>query len=144
MRFVIPVLFAALALFAIPAQADSISDSTIYTFTGDPLLNSGNPGTLLTGSTGGGPLCNCSITGELTFPTPLDLPVGGGLAELGPLTPSSYSFSVDGFTLNQSNSTGRFSLGQLIPCAGCGTDAWHIFITENSNPNNYIISTCDS
>src|ERR1700733_3403836 len=93
-------LLALLAIGGV-ARADS-TDSTIYTYTGNSLDQPGDYNNL--------PECTCNITGEMTFAAPLELPstviegVGG--------VPSSYSFSVDGFTLNQANSTiGSFALG---------------------------------
>jgi hypothetical protein len=142
MNYAKAMLFAVVALAALlpSARADS-GDSTIYTFTGDPLLNSGPFGTILPPA--GTPLCNCSIDGSLTLSNQdaLAIPVGGGLASVN-VTPTSYSFSVDGFTLDQTNSTGQFGLGQLIQCAGCGSDAWTIYINENSNPGLQIILQC--
>jgi hypothetical protein len=133
MKYAKAVLFAVVALAALlpSARADS-GDSTIYTFTGAPLLDSGPYGTILPPP--GTPLCNCSIDGSLTLTSQeaMSIPVGGGLAAVT-VTPTSYSFSVDGFTLDQNNSTGQFDLGQLIQCAGCASDAWTIYINENSN-----------
>jgi hypothetical protein len=99
------VAVAAL-LFAGAARADG-TDSTIYTYTGNTLNNSG-PGSLVDPS---GPVCQCNITGELTFAVALDLPED---IQTVTGTPSSYSFSVDGHTLTQKNSTiEEFNLGEL-------------------------------
>jgi hypothetical protein len=132
MKYPKAALLAVLAFAVLlpSARADS-GDSTIYTFTGGALSNSGNPSGLLPNGEWRTDVnsCTCSMTGEFTFASPLDLPVGGGLATIDPPPPSSYSFSVDGYTLNQSNSTlEELSLGQLIPCASCGSDAWDIEI----------------
>jgi hypothetical protein len=124
----------AFAVLLPSARADS-GDSTIYTFTGGALSNSGNPSGLLPNGEWRTDVnsCTCGITGEFTFASPLDLPVGGGIVTIDPPPPSSYSFSVDGYTLNQGNSTlEELSLGQLIPCAGCGSDAWGIEILGNN------------
>jgi hypothetical protein len=96
------VAVAAL-LFAGVAQADSTS----YSYTGNTLNNSGL-GAMLDPD---GPVCNCSISGELTFAKPLDLPTD---IQTVTGTPSSYSFSVDGYTLNQNNSAiQEFNIGDL-------------------------------
>jgi hypothetical protein len=136
MKYPKAVLLAVLAFAVLSpsARADS-GDSTIYTFTGGALSNSGNPSGLLPNGEWRTDVnsCSCNITGEFTFASPLDLPVGGGLATIDPPPPSSYSFSVDGYTLNQSNSTlEELFVGQLIPCAGCGSDAWGIEILGNN------------
>jgi PEP-CTERM motif len=111
MKRVTLVILAILAI-APCLKADS-GDSTIYIFTGDPLTNSTNPSGLLPNGewrTDVGS-CTCNITGELTFSSPLDLPTG--ILTLDNLAPSSYSFSVDGYTLTQNNSTAlQMSLGQ--------------------------------
>jgi hypothetical protein len=132
------VLFAALAFAVLlpSARADS-GDSATYTFTGGPLSNSGGPtpsGQWFTNVNS----CTCNIAGEFTFASPLDLPVGGGLIAIEPPPPSSFSFSVDGYTLNQTNSTiEQLYLGQLIPCASCGSDAWGIEIIGNNGLEIY-------
>jgi hypothetical protein len=104
---------AAVVFLASVAQADS-GDSTSYLYTGNQLSNSGNPNTLLSPSgqyVPGLPSCTCSITGELTFAQALDLPTD---IETVTGVPTSYSFSVDGFTVNQANSTiTQFFLGDL-------------------------------
>jgi hypothetical protein len=57
-----------LALLAIPTHADS--ESTTYTYTGNTLNNSGLGSQLDPDA----PVCQCNITGELTFAQPLNLP----------------------------------------------------------------------
>jgi hypothetical protein len=91
---------AALALFAIPAHAD---DTTVYTYTGNDL---NQPGNLVNP-----PQCACNITGQMTFAQPLDLPTD---IETVTGTPTSYWFSVDGYTLDQTNSVIEgFGIGDL-------------------------------
>jgi hypothetical protein len=85
---------AVLLFWASFAKADS-GDSTVYTYTGNEL---NQPGRLVNA-----PQCACSISGEMTFAEPLDFPSIAIEGVSG--TPTSYSFSVDGFTLNQTNST---------------------------------------
>jgi hypothetical protein len=95
-----------LALLAIPTHADS-SDSTIYTYVGNTLNNSGRGSQLDPDA----PTCQCNITGELTFAQPLNLPTD---IQDTTGTPTSYSFSVDGYTLNQNNSAIKgFEIGDL-------------------------------
>jgi hypothetical protein len=118
------VALVILAILAIAPCLKADSDSTIYVFTGDPLTNSTNPSGLLPNGewrTDVGS-CTCNITGEMTFSSPLNLPTG--ILTLDNLAPSSYSFSVDGYTLTQNNSTAlQLSLGQ---------GAWGINILGNN------------
>ena len=89
---------AALALCAIPAHADAT-----YTYQGNPLDDPG--------SYPNQPSCTCSISGQMTFAQPLALPTD---IETVSGTPESYWFSVDGYTLDQSNSAIQdFGLGDL-------------------------------
>lgn len=79
------------------------ADSTTYTYVGNPL---DDPGTWVNQ-----PSCTCNVSGEMTFAEPLDLPAD---IETVTGTPTSYSFFVDGFVLNQNNSTiEEFNIGQL-------------------------------
>jgi hypothetical protein len=132
---------AVLLFWASFAKADS-GDSTVYTYTGNPL---DDPGTFINQ-----PTCTCNITGELTFAQPLDLPTN---IDQVTGTPTSYSFSVDGYTLTQANSAiQNFSIGELnwgldilgqngltifITCShGCGDDGgatdWAGFNTDQT------------
>jgi hypothetical protein len=92
---------AAAALLALAPLAKA--DSTTYVYQGNTLDQPGN----LVGQT----LCDCAISGELTFAAPLALPTD---IETVTGTPTSYSFSVDGYTLTQANSViNGFGLGDL-------------------------------
>ena len=86
MKVVLALL--AVAFLATVAHADSTS----YSYVGNPLDNQGS-------WTAPEPLCTCNITGELTFAQPLNFP--GPNIETVTGIPSSYSFSVDGYVLNQ-------------------------------------------
>jgi hypothetical protein len=104
MKFAMAVL--ALLFFAGAAHADS-NDSTTYNYTGNTLNNSGL-GSMLDPDA---PQCQCNITGEMTFAQPLNLPTD---IESVTGTPTSYSFSVDGYTLTQANSSiEQFNIGEL-------------------------------
>jgi hypothetical protein len=97
MKFAMAVL--ALLFFAGAAHADSTS----YSYVGNPL---NSPGSWVNQT-----LCTCNITGEMTFAQPLDLPT-----DIQDTTgaPTSYSFSVDGYTLTQANSVIQsFNIGDL-------------------------------
>jgi len=97
MKFAMAVL--ALLFFAGAAHADS----TTYSYVGNPL---DSPGSWVNQT-----LCTCNITGEMTFAQPLDLPTD---IQDTTGTPTSYSFSVDGYTLTQANSTIKgFEIGDL-------------------------------
>jgi hypothetical protein len=92
----------AVLFLASVVHADS-DDATIYNYTGNEL---NQPGSWVNQ-----PLCSCNITGEMTFAQPLNLPTD---IEDTTGTPTSYSFSVDGFTLTQTNSTIEgFEIGDL-------------------------------
>jgi hypothetical protein len=123
-------LVAALFLFSLPVMADS----TTYTYTGNPLSNSGNPNTSMPGGVWqiGLPPCGCSIDGYATFAEPLVLPSNDS-ESTGELVPESYSFSVDGYTLTQDNSRiAQFGFGFL------GELQWGLQIQGN---NGLTIST---
>src|SRR5580658_4019202 len=110
---------AAILFWANFAYADS-GDSTIYTYTGNPLDQPGNYPNM--------PECACSITGSMTFAQPLDFP--STVIEGATGVPTSYSFSVDGYTLDQNNSTlSNFSLG---------TDEWLVDITGTNGLTIYV------
>jgi hypothetical protein len=84
-----------------PLYADS--DSTVYNYAGNEL---NQPGSWVNQ-----PLCACNIMGEMTFAQPLNLPTD---IQDTTGTPTSYSFTVDGYTLDQTNSTIQsFAISQL-------------------------------
>jgi len=93
---------AVLLFWAGFARADS-GDSYVYSYVGNPLDNAGSWVNQAS--------CTCNITGEMTFAQPLNLPTD---IETVTGVPTSYSFSVDGYTLTQANSTiNFFGLGEL-------------------------------
>jgi PEP-CTERM motif len=124
MKLRIVAIQFVLALALVPTvRADGGAESTIYTFTGG----------LLSG-------CNCNLTGEVTVAgPPQQLPTGLLSIEL---VPTSFSFSVHGFTLNQDNTlmntpTNNVNFGLFL-----GQDAWTINLQQNSNPQLFIFSDC--
>ena len=93
---------AALALAALALAPLAQADETI-SYVGNTLDQQGSHVNQA--------LCECNITGTMDFAQPLELPAD---IEDTTGTPESYSFSVDGFTLNQTNSTvQQFLIGDL-------------------------------
>jgi hypothetical protein len=119
----VAILFVLAALVPI-ARADGGAESTIYTFTGGPLSG-----------------CNCNLTGEVTVAgPPQQLPTI--VTEAIELVPTSFSFSVDGFTLNQDNTLMNTPTNNINFDLSLGRDAWVINLQQNSNPQFFIFSDC--
>jgi len=111
------VAFAVL-FFASAAHADS---SWVYTYTGNALDSAGTM-----------PNCHCAADGSFT----LDAPLGDSES----FAPSSFSFDVDGYAFNQSNSNGSLSVttnatGQIV--------YWDLSVYHKNDFNINLISDFD-
>jgi hypothetical protein len=114
--------FSVVLAFAFTANADS----STYTYTGNPLSNNNpaNPPTFQYEP--GVPACACSVDGSFTVGPSLDNYGSTSFPYGSPLVPHTYSFSVDGVTLNQSNST--IVLDLMTGSTGSVLD-WFVVIT---------------
>ena len=100
----------SLALLALLVFAGAASADTVLTYTGnaksDPLVQNPNP-------------CGCALDGTVTLAAIIPSINGADEHEF---TPLSYSFSVNGFTFTQNNSTASF----LFSFINGQVDLWHV------------------
>lgn len=118
----ISLALLALLLFAVTASAD-----TVLTYTGnassDPIIQSWGPAFQNP--------CGCALDGTVTLAA--IIPSMNG-ADAHDVTPLSYSFSVNGLTFTQNNSTASF----LFTIINGQVDFWHI---QGSTPGGqYFLS----